>query len=722
MAFDRLSVRIIDTPQFQRLRELKQLGTSYRVFPGASHNRFEHSLGVGHLAGTLLERLRNDILTEHAVRGETVPWTLRIEPRLVVLVRIAGLVHDLGHGPFSHVFDNQFIGPLREERKQEKWCHELMSMKMFDWLVTDTRSAAYGPDDVDGGGAPSDATAAAEAQGGSPAPSGTTILMSEPEIERWYARDRAARPPPTRDGYLDAEDFASAERAHARAARARLVAHASARAQLLPFEVKLIKDIVFASDRYKESVDRCRLGKGPVLPHGIPADAEERRPFVYQIVANAHSGLDVDKFDYLVRDAACLGLEERFTFERILQQARIIDGELCFCASGHGYLAALECYKARFEMHKRIYGHKSTQALDLMVADVLRAADAELDIASRVDDPARYLSLTDAVLGEVQASGYSEAERDVVLERADALVSAITLCSATPAEREDVKARANRMRDAARARFARSEALADARRIARRIATRELYACVDEYLVPKKGASRDKLPRVKSADVVAAMEAYRDDVRASLPLPLTRGAARGTRGAGADSCPATPADSAVDFGRGTEEARRRDAMVLELWDKIDAGEADFPADAVLVKDYRISYGKGALNPMDDVRFYRRNEPDRAFQIKGSEVTHTMPSSFCERVVKVFSRDNSLAVNRWIHKGLRRLLRDARERCPDKWGTANDPSLLPPSADSRLAATHHVHSPVRPPSLKRRRSSSGGRVRKKGLFGSVTGGR
>ncbi|XP_061604493.1 deoxynucleoside triphosphate triphosphohydrolase SAMHD1 isoform X1 [Phyllopteryx taeniolatus] len=115
-----LLVKIIDTPQFQRLRNIKQLGATYFVFPGASHNRFEHSIGVGYLAGQLVKAL-----------NERQPELL-ISLRDILCVQLAGLCHDLGHGPFSHMFEAKFIS---KARPKIAWKHEKASLDMFDYLV-----------------------------------------------------------------------------------------------------------------------------------------------------------------------------------------------------------------------------------------------------------------------------------------------------------------------------------------------------------------------------------------------------------------------------------------------------------------------------------------------------------------------------------------------------------------------------------------------------------
>ncbi|EQC32779.1 hypothetical protein SDRG_09750 [Saprolegnia diclina VS20] len=115
-------VSIIDTPQFQRLRDLKQLGTLYYVFPGASHNRFEHSLGVAHLAG------------ETVARFQSTQPELDLSARDIDLLSVAGLAHDLGHGPFSHVFDAEFMPAVRPG---SDYTHEAMSLRMFEFLIDD---------------------------------------------------------------------------------------------------------------------------------------------------------------------------------------------------------------------------------------------------------------------------------------------------------------------------------------------------------------------------------------------------------------------------------------------------------------------------------------------------------------------------------------------------------------------------------------------------------
>ncbi|CAC5395716.1 SAMHD1 [Mytilus coruscus] len=117
-----LCVKIIDTPQFQRLRDLKQIGACYFVYPGASNNRFEHCIGVCHLAGKLTRTLQ-----------KRQPG-LDITNKDILCVEIAGLCHDLGHGPFSHLFDSKFIPTVRPELQ---WKHEEGSVMMFNFLRND---------------------------------------------------------------------------------------------------------------------------------------------------------------------------------------------------------------------------------------------------------------------------------------------------------------------------------------------------------------------------------------------------------------------------------------------------------------------------------------------------------------------------------------------------------------------------------------------------------
>jgi len=98
---------IIDTPQFQRLRRVKQLSAAHLTYPGAEHTRFQHSLGVMHLSGEIARRLQDVELIDQEDASK---------------IRIAGLLHDIGHGPFSHLFEE-----VLEKRDMN---HEQMSTRI----------------------------------------------------------------------------------------------------------------------------------------------------------------------------------------------------------------------------------------------------------------------------------------------------------------------------------------------------------------------------------------------------------------------------------------------------------------------------------------------------------------------------------------------------------------------------------------------------------------
>jgi len=90
---------IVDLPVFQRLRGIKQLGMAYLVYPGARHTRFEHSLGVYHLGGIVSDMLR-------------------LSPEEKDIILLSGLLHDIGHGPFSHIMES--VSPQTHEERSAK--------------------------------------------------------------------------------------------------------------------------------------------------------------------------------------------------------------------------------------------------------------------------------------------------------------------------------------------------------------------------------------------------------------------------------------------------------------------------------------------------------------------------------------------------------------------------------------------------------------------------
>ncbi len=114
-ALDQLAWRLLDTPEFQRLRRIKQLGVTDFIFPSATHTRFAHCIGVFHTARRLVE-----VIERQLIAAGDQPDKKREQ-----IAVIAALLHDLGHGPFSHTFEG--VQKSRGVAKHhEKWTAEII--------------------------------------------------------------------------------------------------------------------------------------------------------------------------------------------------------------------------------------------------------------------------------------------------------------------------------------------------------------------------------------------------------------------------------------------------------------------------------------------------------------------------------------------------------------------------------------------------------------------
>jgi len=157
-----LIVMVMDSRQFQRLRKLKQLGSCHYVYQNAVHTRHEHSIGTSYLAGKLMESIMG------GTKGEEIDSYLGgirelksyydrkyggkvhvIDEYIIELVKIAALCHDIGHGPFSHVFDDFFIA-VRGGGKNPMEHHEIRSGIFLEQIIKENRilSEMIGDDQI----------------------------------------------------------------------------------------------------------------------------------------------------------------------------------------------------------------------------------------------------------------------------------------------------------------------------------------------------------------------------------------------------------------------------------------------------------------------------------------------------------------------------------------------------------------------------------------------
>ena len=274
-------VDIINKQKFQRLRRLRQLATSHWVWLGATHTRFEHSISVAYLAGHMTKTLQRK------------QPELNITERQIVLVQLAGLLHDVGHGPFSHLFDDVFLinstSPMAH--------HEQRSIAIVG------------------------------------------LLLEESEFN--YS----------------------------------------------PEEVAFVQSLI--------------------------APSKGQQGFLYHIVANQVNHLDVDKMEYIKRDARACGLSQGgFDTDpmRIINAARVIDGHICY--HHKVYEDIYNLFQTRYRLHTTVYRHPAVVAIHYMVSDALRYSGIPLE--ESIEDIETFCMYDDSVLDSLRFSTKQKKSRDII--------------------------------------------------------------------------------------------------------------------------------------------------------------------------------------------------------------------------------------------------------------------------------------------------------------------
>jgi len=295
ISLSKLAMLIIDTPEFQRLRYIKQLSTCYFVYPNAIHTRFEHSIGTYHLCKKLLYALKNkskqseldiikDIPELYIYFNQNNITYNYLNNFIIELISIGALCHDVGHACFSHLFDDYFLknNVINNITNNNKYIyHEYRSCVILEHIIN-------------------------------------------------------------------------------------------------------------KNDILKSIIDDNLL---KFIFNIINPNSEIHNGYIYQIVSNSLNSIDVDKFDYLTRDSKMLGINISFNFNRLIENAMVINNIICYSKKTDTDIVNL--FLTRHYLHKKVYSHKSVIASLLLINEILIIINKYYDFTSYLNDINKFIMLTD---------------------------------------------------------------------------------------------------------------------------------------------------------------------------------------------------------------------------------------------------------------------------------------------------------------------------------------
>lgn len=261
---------IIDTPEYQRLRSIKQTGNTCYVYPSSEHTRFQHCLGVAHLAldfGKAIKMKFPNLISDHQI----------------LLLCLAGLVHDIGHCAYSHLYDEQIIPMFNKLKSDRELDNCILSHEEASVLILES---IYNKSDE---------------------------LQSSLRLDDIYT---------------------------------------------------IGKMILGSPDKIPASLEK--------KIKWTPYDYEHQ--YLFEVVSNDKTGIDVDKFDYLKRDSHYTGIPCTFDPCRLMAFLNIEykDGKYVIEYLRKSDELIYSMWLSRDDLHRRAYQHRVVKCIDLMTIEMIQ--------------------------------------------------------------------------------------------------------------------------------------------------------------------------------------------------------------------------------------------------------------------------------------------------------------------------------------------------------------
>jgi len=374
-------------------------------------------------------------------------------------------------------------------------------------------------------------------------------------------------------------------------------------------------------------IKECILGEK--LPGGVAArkGRERNKAFMYDVVSNVFSGMDVDRLDYFERDARNTSVKSGCDVQRLIAESRVVDVQgrprIVFPDKLVGDVLA--AYQTRFRLHNAVYQHKVVKAIELMIVDALVAADKanvfsfrgsdkqDYSLSECIDDPVAFCLAQDDVLQQIRASRSIEA--------------------------------------------------LGARQIIKRLDTRNLYRSVGEVAIrrpPQNNNGWSAYVHGQQSEEDLPEEEEEEVENANTFSQIER---RNT-------------DLYVLFDQREEEIKRQ-LLETRAARLVDLSDSD-----VIVEKMRVHHGSLAANPLDSVFFYSKANPDHARTLNRSKYESLCPATFMKEAIRVFCTSTSPTIIAAVHDAFRELT-DTRPFLSTNATPMMAPSTSPSPTDSNM---------------------------------------